>query len=265
MLTRIVTALVGLVIFFVIVLSGTAVFTAAVSVVTLWMLFEIYNSMKTSKVLMCVGIVNSLLLLASIIFGGVSLEFAIAACICIYMTFIVVLHGKVNFREIGANALVTLFITIFFGSMIRINNDYGLTSVILVFVCAWVSDSGAYFAGRALGKHKLIPKVSPKKTVEGAIGGIISSGLACMLYVFILEKAGLAVPCEATYVTALVVGLFAAVFSQIGDLVMSAIKRDCDVKDFGNVLPGHGGVIDRFDSVIYITPVIYYLLVFISK
>ncbi len=265
MLTRIITAFIGLIVFSLVVVSGQAVFIAAIAFFTFWMLFEIYNSMKTNKLLMGIGVLNSGLLLSSIIFGGVSLEFATAACICIYMTFTVVLHGNVDFKSIGANALVTFFITIFFGTMIKIYKDFGITSVLLVFVCSWLSDTGAYFVGRGIGKHKLIPKVSPKKTVEGAIGGVITAGVACVVYVYILNRFNFIVPGNATYISSFVLGAFAAVFSQIGDLVMSAIKRDCNVKDFGNVLPGHGGIIDRFDSVIYITPVIYYLLVFISK
>lgn len=264
MITRIITSLIGLVVFFLVIFAGEAVFTGAIAVVTLFMLFEMYRSMKSSTPLIAVGFVNALLLLASIIFGRVTLEFATAACILIYMTAIVVFHGKLDFKEIGANALVTFFIAIFFGTMIKIYRDFSISAVLLVFVCAWTSDTGAYFTGRAIGRHKLIPRVSPKKTVEGAIGGVIVAGLCCMLYMYILKRFSFVVPGEAGYLAAFVIGIASSVFSMIGDLVASAIKRDCGVKDFGNVLPGHGGILDRFDSVIYITPVIYYFLVYIA-
>ncbi len=259
MLRRVVTALIGLVVFFAVVFAGKAAFIIAVSVITGCMLYEIYKSIKSDKVLWVVGYIGGALILLSIIFGQVSLDFAMTAVMFIYLAAMVFLHGRVDCKEIGINALLTLFISIFFGSMIKIYTQFGIPSVILVFICAWMTDTGAYFAGRAFGKHKLIPRVSPKKTVEGAIGGIVSSALSCVLYGFILNA--LSLPLPVGHLSLAFIGMFTSVFSQLGDLVASAVKRDSGVKDFGNILPGHGGFMDRFDSVIYITPVIFYLLV----
>ena len=167
-----------------------------------------------------------------------------------------------TFKDVYSHGFLTIFITTFFGSLIRLYNEFGVQFVLIVFVCAWMTDTAAYFTGCACGKHKLIPKVSPKKTVEGAVGGVIAAVLSCVLYLFILKKAGFDIR-GLNYLSIVVIGCVASIFSQIGDLVASAIKRDCDVKDFGNLLPGHGGLLDRFDSVMYIAPLVFYMLAFL--
>ena len=124
-----------------------------------------------------------------------------------------------------------------------------------------VADSGAYFVGRAFGKHKLAPIVSPKKTVEGAIGGAVCNVLAMILYAFILNK------CfdfsQANYVYAAIYGLLGAGASIIGDLSLSIVKRQVGIKDYGNLMPGHGGVLDRFDSTMMVAPLTEILLLLI--
>ncbi len=123
----------------------------------------------------------------------------------------------------------------------------------LVFIAAWVCDTFAYFTGRLLGKHKLAPHLSPKKTVEGSIGGIVFAVIGCVLYGFIIEKtAGL----DANYIVLAVLGLSLSVFSQIGDLFASLIKREQGIKDYSRMLPGHGGVMDRFDSILAISVIL---------
>ena len=131
----------------------------------------------------------------------------------------------------------------------------------LVFIIAWGSDTAAYFCGTFFGKHKLIPKVSPKKTVEGSLGAVICTALLCVLYTFILDKCGVAfiTATPDAYIKIAAVGFFASILSQLGDLAASAIKRDAGIKDYGKIFPGHGGFMDRFDSVLYISPVVYYL------
>ncbi|MCF0151329.1 MAG: phosphatidate cytidylyltransferase [Firmicutes bacterium] len=121
----------------------------------------------------------------------------------------------------------------------------------LVFLSAFGTDTMAYFTGYFLGKHKLCPNLSPKKTVEGAVGGVLGSMLLCLLYGLLFEPSG-AVYCAAA-------GLFASPFAQAGDLIASAFKRKMGIKDYGKLIPGHGGVMDRIDSVLLTAPVIYYV------
>ena len=125
---------------------------------------------------------------------------------------------------------------------------------LIPFVFGWVTDTFAYFTGRLFGKHKLIPAVSPKKTGEGASGGAVCCALVAALYGFVIGKCYEGV--APNYVVLAISGLVIAVVSQIGDFVMSAIKRQYGIKDFGKMLPGHGGLLDRFDSCMAVTVVL---------
>ncbi len=135
--------------------------------------------------------------------------------------------------------------------LIRIEEG-GIVSVWLVFLSSWVADTAAYFTGMKLGKHKMTPVLSPKKTWEGAIGGIVGAGAAGILFSVLFDDARF--PLE--YLLICMVG---AVISIFGDLAASAIKREKGIKDYGTLIPGHGGIMDRFDSVIFVAPGIYFL------
>lgn len=145
---------------------------------------------------------------------------------------------------------------------IRMVEEYGQYLVWLVFVCSWVCDTSAYCVGMLLGKHKLAPKLSPKKSVEGSIGGIAGSVIVGAVYGYVL-KNNLQTAINPAVLFALIGGTGAAI-SQIGDLAASAIKRNYDIKDYGKLIPGHGGILDRFDSVIFTAPVIYFLFVILA-
>ncbi|SFC92956.1 phosphatidate cytidylyltransferase [Butyrivibrio sp. YAB3001] len=125
---------------------------------------------------------------------------------------------------------------------------------------AWVCDTCAYFVGRSFGKHKLVPVLSPKKTIEGAIGGVAGSIIVGVIFGYLLyvnETHNV-----ITIVVSILITLVGSIISQIGDLLASGIKRDNNIKDYGNCIPGHGGIMDRFDSVIFVIPCIYFLAVF---
>lgn len=145
---------------------------------------------------------------------------------------------------------------------IRMVEEYGQYLVWLVFVCSWVCDTCAYCVGILIGKHKLAPQLSPKKTIEGSLGGIAGSVLVGALYGFFLRNI-METQMNPAILFALI-GAAGAVISQIGDLAASAIKRNYDVKDYGKLIPGHGGVLDRFDSVIATAPIIYFLFVVLA-
>lgn len=134
---------------------------------------------------------------------------------------------------------------------------YGIYIVWLIFISSWVCDTCAYFSGMAFGRHKLAPVLSPKKTVEGALGGVAASAIAGALFSFLLVEQAIADQ-SATWAFALIGGI-GAVISQIGDLAASAIKRNHNIKDYGTCIPGHGGIMDRFDSVIFTAPVIFFM------
>jgi phosphatidate cytidylyltransferase len=165
--------------------------------------------------------------------------------------------GKVSFSRIAEVFATTVYITVSFTSLSLIrylDRDCGVFSVILVFIVAWICDVFAYAVGMLFGKHKLIPEISPKKTVEGSIGGIVFSALACVLYGLLLEAFvdGITV----SYIYLGLIGAILSVVSQLGDLIASSIKREYGVKDYGNLFPGHGGVMDRFDSVLAVSTIL---------
>ncbi|MCI9081940.1 MAG: phosphatidate cytidylyltransferase [Lachnospiraceae bacterium] len=133
----------------------------------------------------------------------------------------------------------------------------GAYIVWLIFLCSWGSDTCAYCVGVLIGKHKMAPKLSPKKSVEGAVGGILGAALLTILYSLVLKKQMNLTP---EYILILAgISAAGAVISMIGDLAASAVKRNYNIKDYGKLIPGHGGILDRFDSVIFTSPMIYYL------
>ena len=152
-----------------------------------------------------------------------------------------------------------------FTSIVYIHDfvPFGRYLYLLVFICSWMTDIFAYFTGRFLGKHKLIPAVSPKKTVEGAIGGIVFCVGSVVLYGFILEKFFVSGG-HANYIVIAVSSVFMSVLSQVGDLIMSVIKRHYGIKDYGNILPGHGGILDRFDSVMAVSIMLAFICTYFN-
>lgn len=170
-------------------------------------------------------------------------------------------RAKVTFESAQYTFLLTLYATVGFGSiaLLRQVRNIGWWLVVLVLVIGWMSDTGAYFVGVLLGKHKMAPKISPKKSWEGFFGGWIISVL-CAVLVFIIRFEVENSYGENVFYTLylfLPVAVMLAPLSVCGDLLASLIKRKSNIKDFGNIMPGHGGVMDRFDSVIFIAPLLY--------
>lgn len=142
--------------------------------------------------------------------------------------------------------------------------DKGLILVWMVFVCSWICDTSAYLVGIRFGRHKMSPGLSPKKSVEGAVGGIAGSLITGCLYAAFLIAPSVDTEKWKVILLIAVMSVCGALISMVGDLAASAIKRDHDIKDYGNLLPGHGGIMDRVDSVIFVAPVVYMLCLVIK-
>ena len=136
---------------------------------------------------------------------------------------------------------------------------YGVYTVWMIFISSWICDTCAYLVGMLIGKHKLAPVLSPKKSIEGALGGIIGSALVGAVYAYFIVEPAISEQ-QITWIFVLISAV-GAVISQVGDLAASAIKRNHEIKDYGKLIPGHGGVMDRFDSVIFTAPMIYFLAI----
>lgn len=261
MLTRIITGIVSLALFIAVILAGETVFKIAIAAISLFMIYEIYGAVTQSKAVKASGFINAFVVILGIYFNA--LEMSLVAAVIITMLFLVFLHSKITYREILSLQFLTVYVALFMSYIPRIGAEMGGAVMALVFIIAWGSDTAAYFCGTFLGRHKLIPKVSPKKTVEGAVGAVVVTALLCAGYILILDKIGYITADGVMYIGVAVIGAVASALSQLGDLAASAIKRDCDVKDYGKIFPGHGGFMDRFDSVVFIAPVAYYLCRFI--
>ena len=179
-----------------------------------------------------------------------------ALAMVIYLFGVIVFQfGKADMSKSALVYMTALSVVGAFSCIILLRDTpvAGRFLFLIPFVFSWVTDSFAYFCGRLFGKHKLIPSVSPKKTVEGAVGGAVFCALTACLYGFIVNACFDVMP---NYLVLILGGLVISVVSQIGDLVMSAIKRQYGIKDYGYMLPGHGGLLDRFDSSIAVTVVL---------
>ena len=168
-------------------------------------------------------------------------------------------HKRVGLEKMGGAFFLSLFIPFFLSSFLRIRHTgYWQFYILMPFVVAFLSDACALFAGMLFGRHKLAPDLSPKKTVEGAVGGVVGAVLFALLYGLVTQvffhQAGI------RYGVLVVYGVLGSAVSQLGDLSFSYIKREYGIKDFGNILPGHGGILDRFDSVIFCAPLIELLM-----
>ena len=171
---------------------------------------------------------------------------------------ILISHGKLRFDRIAVCLVGGLLIPYLLSSLLRLLcGDNGRQVILLPFVMAYAADSGAYFVGCAWGKHKLAPNISPKKSVEGLVGGIAAAVLGMLIYCFIID---LAFDLRVNYAFAVTYGIIGAFAGTFGDLSFSAIKRQTGIKDYGNLIPGHGGILDRFDSVIIVAPLVEILL-----
>ena len=175
------------------------------------------------------------------------------------MAALVFAYPKYNTQQIFAAFFGVLYVAVMLSFIYRTRLlDGGVFTVWLVFVCSWGCDTCAYCVGKLIGKHKMAPVLSPKKSVEGGIGGILGAALIGALYALAINRWGNAGADVLTYV---IIGAAGGAISQIGDLAASAIKRYHNIKDYGKLIPGHGGILDRFDSVIFTAPIIYYLAV----
>jgi phosphatidate cytidylyltransferase len=269
MLKRILTAVVALAVLLpFLIFSGKVPFlmpilTTVLSLVALWEIFACLGLSRDLWVTIPAYLIPLALGAGSLLIRGA--EKFLILCIMAVLGYVfylfalaVLRRGSFSFARVCESALMVGYISFGFLSLTLLRHHIagGAYLYLLVFIGAWVTDTFAYFTGRLLGKHKLIPEISPKKTVEGAIGGTLFCMGAFPLYGLIVGKLFAVTP---NYLVLVLFGLVAAVVSQLGDLIASLIKREHGIKDYGCVFPGHGGVLDRFDSILALSPVLFLL------
>ena len=167
-------------------------------------------------------------------------------------------RGEVSFSDIATHFTTFTYITVAFTAITLVRYlPNGVYYFALVFVGSWVSDVFAYFVGRAIGRHKMIPEISPKKTWEGAVGGVFFTVVAFLVYGIIISLVTTDI--RPNYIVLAILGLVLSIVSIFGDLIASLIKREHGVKDYSNLLPGHGGIMDRFDSILAVSTILLIL------
>lgn len=257
---RIITAVIAAAFFIPLVVIGNLPFTIVVYLLATIGLFELLR-MKDIQLFSVPGLLTwialSVLLLPptysedltnAIGYTKVEITFMIVLFLLIYT---VVVKNKFTFDHASFSLFGAIYVGIGFYYLIE-TRAAGIEYVIYALLVIWMTDTGAYFVGRKIGKHKLWPDISPNKTIEGFVGGIVSAVVfACLFQAFF--------PIASSYIILIGVTIIASIIGQLGDLVESAIKRHYDVKDSGNILPGHGGILDRFDSLLFVLPLLHFL------
>ncbi len=195
--------------------------------------------------------------------GGV-LPVIIGAFLVVLLAVYVLAFPKFSSEQISMVFFGFFYVALTMSYIYRLRiGDGGAYSVWLIFIASWGADTMAYLTGILIGKHKIAPVLSPKKTVEGCIGGVIGATLIGLIYSLIF-KDDLSMVYSNPVLLFVIVSAVASIVSMIGDMAASAIKRNKNIKDYGTLIPGHGGILDRFDSVIFVAPIIYFLLKFIG-
>ena len=171
-------------------------------------------------------------------------------------------HVKLRFEKIALCLVAGILIPYLLTSIVRIHmvDGTGRYFIMIPFIMAFLSDTGAYFVGKFFGRHKLAPVISPNKTIEGAVGGVLGAILGMLIFGLILD---LAFGFTVNYLYACIYGLVGSLGGMFGDLCFSTIKRQTGIKDYGNLIPGHGGILDRFDSMMIVGPAAEILLILI--
>lgn len=262
--TRLISGIILVIILIATVGTGGNLLLAVLGIVSLIGLSELYKVMEIqNKALGFAGY------LATVVYYGMLFTENME-----YMTFLTILYLVVlmavyvfSFPTFRSEQVMTAYFGFFYVAVMlsyiyqtRMLSD-GMVVVWLIFLSSWGCDTCAYCAGMLLGKHKMAPKLSPKKSVEGGIGGVVGAALLGAIFAVAMNHFAGASASPAGYAVICAVG---GMISQIGDLAASAIKRNHDIKDYGKLIPGHGGILDRFDSVIFTAPIIYYLATFLA-
>ena len=263
LLTRVISALLGFpLVLIVFIFANKTIFSIAIAILSIICLYEYFSGFKTNNKANPSAYIGYLASIALIFISfldsakmGMYIIFTILVSSLILVIELLLSNGKKTIIDIAVTIFGICYIPImlyFFNLIYSFGKEY----LWYALIPAWGSDIFAYLIGRKIGKHKFT-KISPNKTIEGCIAGIISAIIIGLIYTFAINMIG---SLNINYFTvAFAVGIL-SIIGQIGDLAESSIKRYCEIKDFSNIMPGHGGLLDRFDSVIFIVPFAYILL-----
>lgn len=273
---RIISALVGVALLILLLaVRGTFIFNIAVALISALAVMEIFHCARVKKIglyVLSVAFTVLVQLVGTIPDFVPMIAFAILYCLLV-LGYMLCNHKTLRYEQVCLAMATTFFVAFSFNSLLQLNcidkiypDTYikwdGLFYLLMVLICAWATDTGAYFTGVFFGKHKLAPSISPKKTIEGAVGGVITCLLVNLLSMFIFNRFIFQAQ-HISLVFVVIASIVLSLIGMLGDLSASLIKRNYNVKDFGHIMPGHGGVMDRFDSISFVAPALYALIIFI--
>ncbi|WHH58971.1 phosphatidate cytidylyltransferase [Petroclostridium sp. X23] len=255
---RVVSAAIGIIILVVVLTSNKIFINIGVAVISVLALHELFcaagNMQNTS--LVSLAFISSVIMAFSNFMEQKFIMPMIYGYIILLFVIILIKHNTIKLSHIAITCFSTVYISYFFSHIVFTRYlPEGNILIWMIFLGAWTTDTFAFFVGTSMGKRKLWPEISPKKTVEGALGGIIGCGLSFLLFGYLIHYFG---NHNVHYGSLFVLGLACSIVSQLGDLSASIIKRQYNIKDFGRIMPGHGGVLDRFDSIVFVAPLVYY-------
>lgn len=245
---RVLTGIVGLILLFSILYLGGIYLRGAIFIISIIAILEFKNAFKNIKInINMVAIIIGCISLFVFNIVGISYDFSIIVVLIISLIYLV-FSEKYDFNSTAVSVFTFIYIPY---SLNLLNIFEGTPFLLLVFIIAFCTDTFAYFVGSNFGKHKLLERVSPKKSIEGAVGGVLGAILVSIVYFYFVK-----IPINLTSISLTII---ASIAGQIGDLTASKIKRLTGIKDYGKILPGHGGIMDRFDSTIMVIPFVYIL------
>lgn len=255
--TRVITAVIGIPVLLGLLYAGGLYWKAFFTLMALLAFYE-YTRMMRNIDLRPQVIPGALLVLLLLFKPTPYLCLGIVTVFVALVIFTVLKYPLVNVMNVSISLFGAAYIGLLFGYAIDVLTlAQPFLIILLTLLLTWASDTGAYCAGKLWGKNKMIPLISPNKTWEGAIGGLVLSSIVALLFFLITDMQST----NLAYVLAL--GIGASIMAQFGDLFISGIKRFFQVKDSGKILPGHGGILDRFDSFLLVVPLIYYYALYI--
>lgn len=258
--TRLLSGIVLVIVALVLIITGGNLLLVSTLLISYIGMFELYRIFHIEKELPgMVGYLAATVYYCNLKFGFLpDLMMFVLGLLILLMFVYVFTYPKYKTEQLLAAFFGVFYVAVMLSYVYQTRMlSMGAYIVWLIFLCSWGCDTCAYCVGVLIGKHKMSPKLSPKKSVEGAVGGVVGAALLTILYDMVFKNA-MGVGNTEVYIMA-AISAVGALVSMVGDLTASAIKRNYDIKDYGKLIPGHGGILDRFDSVIFTAPMIYFL------
>ena len=265
--TRLISGIVLVAVALLTICSGGWILYGTLTIVSLIGMFELYRAVKVQKqgenLLAVVGYLGVILHYILLSLGYSEYTMMNLIIVLIAMMFVYVFsYPKYHTEQMLAAFFGVFYVSVMLSYVYQTRMLPGGAYIVwLIFLCSWGCDTCAYCVGVLIGKHKMAPVLSPKKSWEGAVGGVVGAALLTLIYCFVFQ--GSMGSTNRDIIMLCMICAIGAIISMIGDLTASAIKRNYDIKDYGKLIPGHGGILDRFDSVIFTAPIIYYLALYL--